>query len=801
MKRFDMTISKCRLLLAMLAAVCLSGCDDVFPEADDGSGFFLEETTKKEEAIRFIKTDFSPDYKTFCLTAEVAHDLGPYSLTDTSLVRVKVRETVNGIDVPSPARSRLTSIVNVEGDIIYKTKLKMLAVVDLTLPQEMIDMEYKNVIMASSSFTHDNLYLAFMYGDYLSETMPASDYVLENYFVHQDYDYKYLFRSVLDKHDEMVQRTGPWADAKAMLLVVMSDGKVYFDDDRPMDPLHYQLQEKLIETGKPADASLMVEYVNMASALNPNEDESVLTLFCNRHNGGYQPKFSWVDIRHQIDKMTGVEIVDNQFYFTNPDFKLYRGGTNKLSLDFYDAKTDSIFTTATAKIKLGSVYDPIIVNGHSLAYVVAQGCAIGLLLILFLYLIFQFLIPYIQYRQFLKRYVVSYSNPNMSVEGAMVGQSCYYCKAPYEEGDEVVVKCEHTMHKTCWDENRYHCPEYSDHCKKGHHYYNHVNRFDPHNAMFYMRWILAAIAAAIVAWACFTVGVYKLVGKLQMWLAYDVFSAANTPADLVEAFEGSGIDIYQLPSFGLTIGFFLTLAMCILTTWHRRIRFKTLVVLLRAVLASLGSFFAFLITSQILALIGATEYSAFFDWIPWTITGFLIVYAATYDTRIRAHKVMVFVAVVLGILSMYVWGFIFYGSMYDYRVLLLFSYIIFAVGLALCIASRAPHSNHYFLHVSGAIKEMDVALYKWFRNDEDGVVTIGRSIDCTLQLAWDPMGNIAPVQAELHRHGDVITLYAVEDGVFVKDNRPLPVGKPMKLYHGDSFQIGRTTFAYIEKDI
>ena len=249
MKRFDMTISKCRLLLAILAAVCLSGCDDVFPEADDGSGFFLEETTKKEEAIRFIKTDFSPDYKTFCLTAEVAHDLGPYSLTDTSLVRVKVRETVNGIDVPSPARSRLTSIVNVEGDIIYKTKLKMLAVVDLTLPQEMIDMEYKNVIMASSSFTHDNLYLAFMYGDYLSETMPASDYVLENYFVHQDYDYKYLFRSVLDKHDEMVQRTGPWADAKAMLLVVMSDGKVYFDDDRPMDPLHYQLQEKLIYLG------------------------------------------------------------------------------------------------------------------------------------------------------------------------------------------------------------------------------------------------------------------------------------------------------------------------------------------------------------------------------------------------------------------------------------------------------------------------------------------------------------------------------------------------------------------------
>jgi predicted component of type VI protein secretion system len=81
------------------------------------------------------------------------------------------------------------------------------------------------------------------------------------------------------------------------------------------------------------------------------------------------------------------------------------------------------------------------------------------------------------------------------------------------------------------------------------------------------------------------------------------------------------------------------------------------------------------------------------------------------------------------------------------------------------------------------------------------VITIGRSIDCTLQLSWDTTGVVAPVQAELRYQGNFVRLYALEDGVYLKDSKPLEVGKCYQLYHGDTFEIGRTTFTYLEKDL
>lgn len=796
-----MNIGKCRLLLAALFAMTFSSCDELFPTEDDGSGFFEEETKKQDEVIVITKTDFSPDYKDFCLTAQIVNDVGPFSLSDTSSVKTKVREVINGVESSSRTRSQLTKIVNVEADIIDSAKIKMLALVDLTLPQELIDIERECIIEAATSFSRNNLYLSFMYGNQLTETFLASDYVLDNYFVHQDYDYKYLYRSMFAKRDEMLGGTGVWADAKEMLLLVLSDGKVYFDDSQPMDPQHFQFQEQMINTSKTDENKLLVEYVNMSPTPSVDNDENILRLFCRSYNGDYWQNFGWRVIRKQIDQMTDVEIIDNKFYFTNPDYKIYRGRIHHLSIDFYSAKTDSLITTTTARIKLGSVYDPIIVNGHSLEYVLAQGCAIGLFLLLIVYLLCQFLIPYIRFRKFLKKYVISYSNPNQSVDGIMAGQFCYLCKAPYVEGEEVVVKCEHTMHRSCWDENKYHCPEYSDHCKSGSHYYNHNNRFDSKNASFYMRWVLAGIIAAILAWVCFTLGVHRAVGDIHMWVGSNIFGTDMLQSDVMRTFEESGINVYQLPSFGLTTGFFLTLAMSILTMWHRSFRFKWFWLFVRAVVASIASYLAFQVTAQVLALIGAADYSAFFEWIPWTFTGFIIAYMSTYGTPIRTHKLLIFLAVVLGILSVYLWSALFNRNFYDFRVMMLLSYILFSVGLALCIATRAPRSNHFYLQVSGAVKKMDVALYKWFRGNADGVVTIGRSIDCTLQLSWDTTGVVAPVQAELRCQGDTVRLYAVEDGVYLKNSKPLEVGKSRQLYHGDSFEIGRTTFTYIEKDL
>ena len=140
------------------------------------------------------------------------------------------------------------------------------------------------------------------------------------------------------------------------------------------------------------------------------------------------------------------------------------------------------------------------------------------------------------------------------------------------------------------------------------------------------------------------------------------------------------------------------------------------------------------------------------------------------------------------------------GSHLDFRVLLLFTYFIFSIGLALCIAEPVSKSGRYFLRVEGPIKTMEIALYKWFDAAPHQSVTIGKSVNCNLQMSWDLNGNIAPLQAEIKTDGIAIFLHVVEEGVELP-GKQLVAGKSVQLYHQSQFRIGQTTFTYIEKDL
>ena len=91
-------------------------------------------------------------------------------------------------------------------------------------------------------------------------------------------------------------------------------------------------------------------------------------------------------------------------------------------------------------------------------------------------------------------------------------------------------------------------------------------------------------------------------------------------------------------------------------------------------------------------------------------------------------------------------------------------------------------------------------MFKWFRNAPERVVTIGKSLNCSLQLSWDISGSVAPVHAEIRLHHNTPYLTALEEGVIV-NNKSLEIGKKVWLHHGTSFTIANTTFTYIEKDI
>ena len=156
-------------------------------------------------------------------------------------------------------------------------------------------------------------------------------------------------------------------------------------------------------------------------------------------------------------------------------------------------------------------------------------------------------------------------------------------------------------------------------------------------------------------------------------------------------------------------------------------------------------------------------------------------------------------AAVIALLTMHAWSFFILDARIDFRVFLLISFLVFAVGLAICVAQPVSRSHRYFLRVEGPVKTMEIALYKWFAADPTSVVTIGKSVDCHLQLSWDIIGLVAPVHAEIRKKQDALYLIPLELGVTAA-GQSLPVGRCTWLYQDRSFTIGNTTFTYIEKD-
>jgi len=789
------------LLTLQVLLLLFAGCEEL-PQGlisdDDGDADTLS-------ALKLSQPKFSPDYKTMVVDAWVGEGVGTLALTDPKLVRIEVTEKGGLLSEASyPMPPKLLKVENLASEQIVGRRAKMLALVDLTLPQVMVNKELVAVREMRNLFSGNNLYVAFLKGTEVSETMPVTNYVLENYFQHQDADIKYLYRAVIAKMDEMANGA-PWtADAKFVAMMVMSDGVTYLDD-MPMDPDHFELEQQLAERkdSRPLYYADFSEPLSDEELLdNPDEDNvvTVLQLQCESSKGLYQRKFSWPVVEDNILHAFGMDIADFRFTLENPDHKVYRGRHgHALEIACYDVATDSLLVKGSSSYTLGSVYSPVIVRPRSIGSVLLQGCVATFFLILLVYLVLQLIVPYIKYRLFLKHHVMTYTGTQLSVGGNMVSESCYYCKAPFEVGDRVVAKCKHSMHIDCWEENKCQCPEYGRHCQEGRHYYNRHQPWDPQNTTFYLRWVIVAILAALAAWVVYTAQMHSLSADIFERLILFINDLQPDTPEAEKLIEDYGSHINHYPSFGLCIGFFLTLMLSFLSVAKDLWSSRFLQVFFRALLGGLGGLLFFALGGLITAALELDENTFLIDWIPWSLTGYWIALCVTWGTRIKIRHSLIIGAFLVGLVSTYLWTLLYGGSTFDYRVALLINFILFAVAMAIAIAMDAPHSECYFLSVGGIMKQMDIALYKWFRANPDEVVTIGRSVDCRLQLSWDIMSEVAPVQAEIRKSHGMLRLYALEDGITV-GGKLLEQGESIRLYHGRKFMIGQTTFTYIEKD-
>ena len=432
-----------RILLMAFFAVSLVGCDELTGSAineEEMDDIFSTESendsTANKEQLEVMGVEFMPGYKRFKMFVSIKEDLGPYALTDTNQVVIKATEYIGGVPNNSSSKPVLKLVKNTEGEAITKEGAKALVLVDLDQPQTVVNKELKAVREMRTVF-RQNLYVAFMYDQSVSETMQATDYVLDSRFVSTQKSRKLLYRSILLKKKEIEDRVGAWANAKKVSLVVFSNEEIYDDNDEPLDKDHFALEEEMVKPDSVYNTRFYsISSVYFSDAENDNADDqasSVLKVMTKNYGGIYEKQFSWSELKESIMGIKSEDIIANEFDFENPNGKVYSGISHKMVIELFAKEDGHLIGSASTDILLGVVYNPVVVNGGNNFLVFLQGVAIGLLVILLVYLIFQLLIPYIKYRLFLKKYVVRYIPGNMSVENISVSESCYYCKAPFNQ--------------------------------------------------------------------------------------------------------------------------------------------------------------------------------------------------------------------------------------------------------------------------------------------------------------------------------------------------------------------------------
>lgn len=793
----------------LFSAFLLISCDEVPPPDINDILTTEEQPEAVGDALQVKDLQFSDDYKIMTLSTRLLHDVGGHDLTDSTAVVCTIQQSNKHLisKIGTVNNLVIRQVSNSSRETFNKLGLKLLALVDLSLPQQQIDAERKAVKEMKALFGEQSLFVAFMSGDNVSETYEATDYIIDNYFVHKDPAEIYLYRSVLTKFTEMLDEHTTIGKAKRKIMVILSGGKTY-DQELPIDPKHFELQQVLKDRAYTCQGVIQAYYANFSAGTTDGQeffilsddvsDNNILQFFCKSLGGLYQSTFNWQEIEDDILQDYHIDLSNYKIVVEEPDHKVFRGGLNELEIIFRDKKSDDLIASGHTEFTLGSLYNPIIVRDEPMISFLIKGIALTLILLLAVWLVLQFLEPYLRYRYFKRKYVITYTGTNMSFQGQPVSESCYLCKTPFKSGDEIVVKCSHTMHKECWDDNEYHCPEHGRHCKEGSHYYNPHNLLDRHNPLFYMKWVLVAIVAGFTSWCLFVSHDHMMsamiIGKMESLIGYGPNSSGSSGFDY-----GSGLT--DLPAFGQAVGFILTLFLANFTVRHSKWYYRVGEVLLRAFIASaVGGLLCLL--GCMISIMLHFEYSTFLtEWIPWALLSGSIMLAITFRTRTPIRRSFVIASCLIAVLTMFMWAFINYNTILNYRQSLLLGFIFFATAIALCIAYVTPRSERFFLHIEGAIKEMDIALYKWFKASPSQVVTIGKSVDCSIQLSWDINGHVAPVHAEIRRGRNSLRLEALEEGVTINDGKPLPVGKVIWLDHGKRFTVGNTTFTYIEKDM
>lgn len=717
---------------------------------------------KKVMPLDVTSMESTDGYKTMKFNI-IDNDNIPYNLSDSETIRAEITETYDRIlNIDGTVQPKLVEVTNESARIIDSLNLCIMVLVDNTTSQVNLDSLCTYMDAMRAVFGEENTFVSFLAGNDMGENLQLSKYVIDNYFQTSESDVKLLNKSIIDKIIEMNNppEGSPFKKFDHLALIVVSDGLLYDSEDYPYDPDHFGNSQRVVSLTNVAKSSFRFYYYSLPDPFESEvgEADDLMALAAKRYGGHF-----FGDHRYSISELLGCIFDDfncshvgYSVVVSNPAGKTYLGSMTTMNMNFYKDKT--LVAQGNYDYVIGSFAHPVVVEDTDGERNAVLGVLGGLFVVLVIFLILQLLVPYIRYRIFRRKNVFYYLGPNMTVNGHVIGETCYLCKGKFEPGELIVAKCQHTMHEECWNENGYKCPEHGPRCPEGSHYYNKKQLMDPQNGFYYTWWIIFAIVATILAW------------------------------------------LLSVPYFHELTALLVSSSLCWLTRANERPLRRlghSLFFGSMAMLATVAIFSLYWVLSQ---KVGFGD-AIYVGWLPRTLMFFAMLYCSTSLNHKIFNNITLMVAIAVAVIELVLWTLLSMDSSWNSQVARLTALSIISISVAILAVRVHPKSSRYFLHVEGPIKIMDIAIYKLFASYGDTrEVTIGRSVDCTLQLSWDIQSDIASVQARITRRHGYLVLEVVE-GIVMRGKKPMRRGKRFDLYNGLKFSIGKTEFTYIEKDI
>lgn len=498
-------------------------------------------------------------------------------------------------------------------------------------------------------------------------------------------------------------------------------------------------------------------------------------------------------ILNRMKEFTDKLSPDYELVLVNTPGRIYSGEHRDFMLQIVK---DSQVASGLKNYVIGTPANPIVTGSSHVAEQIMLGFIWGLIILFISFFIIQVGIPYLIYRtsNFDEKFVQKYKTSDDEVV------KCNFCSEEFLDDEEVVVKCEHTIHKHCWIENGNKCTEYGQNCKEGKQYYfDKTKPFSSVNSPFFMKWVLYGMAGGFLSWLIYQYFVFKdaLIFESFTYNLLKIFypgGIQDIDGDVLTSFMAK---IGPLLLIGLLLGFILTFLFSYINEYRKKKIAVIFEILLRSLLGALSGFLAFLLGAVIIILCKANGTSIWIDWIPWLLFGGSLGLCLSIKTTIVWKH-----ALLGGILSGLISFILLFFSRWFGGYAVLLSFMLYSAGLGVSIVLIHRTAQRYFLRYKSYGKEGEIAIHKWMSvlggsND----VTIGRSSHCVIQMNWDDDSSIQDIHAILYVNKKskipslrVVGINLIFNGNLVRKN------DEFLLKDGVIFKIGNTEFQYIEKD-